>query len=202
MPPLHCGVAAFCSSTGIGMVCGSSTCAAHGTARPTRTRALTKYSLSMIFSWPFRATSGERVLTSGAITRDRTPPQDFSGVHVAGQGRLLELDSRPPDQLPEMSLGPAIDLGEVEPDEAAVFDLEAPFDQDVADGGARGTEGDEVVGIGCGCGPELGAAGGEHDEVGALAGLDRTDLVLEIEGAGAFAGGEAEGVEAGERAGA
>ena len=53
------------------------------------------------------------------------------------------------------------------------------LDHNVADGGARGGEGDPVMGIRLGGGPEFGVLGGEHEEVGELARFDRADLVLE-----------------------
>src|SRR5207302_10412736 len=109
-PPLRGGVAAFCSSTGIGMVCGASSCAAHGTARPPRTRALTKYFLSMIFSWPVRANVPGGVLNSGANNERSHSTPGFLRSARCGPGRFLELDPRPPDQFPEMSLGLAVDL--------------------------------------------------------------------------------------------
>jgi hypothetical protein len=68
----------------------------------------------------------------------------------------------------------------------------------MADRRPRGAEGHEVVGIGLRRRPELGPVGGEDGEVGLLAGLDRPHLIFKAQGAGPLAGGEAQGVEAGE----
>ena len=79
---------------------------------------------------------------------------------------LLQIHPRAPDQLPQAPAGLAVDLFKVQVEEVAVFHERAAGDQDVADGGAGGGEGDPVVGIGLGGGPGFGVLRREHEEVG------------------------------------
>src|SRR3954470_7400158 len=111
---------------------------------------------------------------------------------------FLQPHPRPPYQLAEAPRGLPVDLREVEAGEPTLLDLQPAAHQDVADHRPRGAERHEVVRIGLRRGPQLGAVAGKDGEVGVLAGLDRSHLVLKAQGAGPFAGGEAEGVEAGE----
>ena len=90
-------------------------------------------------------------------------------------GALQKKDWAPVSSTWTSKRSTASPLGE----EAAVLHERPAGDQDVADGGARGGEGDPVVGIGLGCGPGFGVVCREHKEIGELAGFDRADLVLE-----------------------